>query len=607
MVTRKLCLLAAAWLPVVLFGCSGRPGVRQEADVENTSEDDTLRPPSGGNLVVIPPGQFLMGDADGRADETAHEVQVSSFYMDRFPVTQEMFETVTGSNPSKRQAKDHPVERTQWVDAVRFCNQCSQLEGLEPCYNLETWECDFTANGYRLPTEAEWEYACRAGSQTRYFFGDDQQELAKYAWCKPHSRGRSHPVGEKRANPWGLFDMHGNVWQWCNDYYSETYFAESPSSDPRGPATGKQRVLRGGAWNANADKCRAASRFREFPVFTDACFGSDSYGFRRVRNVAASAADQRVVRSTPKQDDQDQHLPHAPLDSQQPADESSQADAASNEASAERAPPSQGISKDRLEGTLVFVSDRSGNLDLWQMHATGSNFKQLTNDSHPDADPRFSPDGQHIMYTTLRDGFPEVWLMDRDGSHPRRLTEGSQASWSPDGESIIFVRDDQAFIRSLRTEHEKRVTPESWQRCGVPTWSPDGKQVAVASRHLENIGIFVFTLDSDQHSQLRTEEPCCTPQWSADGARMIFQTVQGHIHELDTASGTEEQLTFGADIQHEGRYSPDGSLLVFCRAPTSDGPWQLCLVDLDSDDLDTMQLTTEGSNRQPDWHPIEDN
>ena len=197
-------------------------------------------------------------------------------------------------------------------------------------------------------------------------------------------------------------------------------------------------------------------------------------------------------------------------------------------------------------------------------------------------------------------------MINRDASMPVRITDGSQAAWSPDGDSIIFVRDDQAFIRALETGVERRVTPENWQRCGVPTWSPDGKQVAVASRHLGNIGIFVLNLENQQHSQLLTEEPCCTPQWSHDGKRVIFQTVQGHIHELDIESRTEEQLTFGADIQHDARYSPDGSLLVFCRAPTSQGPWQLCLVDLDSDDLDTVQITDVGSNRLPDWHPLED-
>ena len=108
-----------------------------------------------------------------------------------------------GVNPSKHKGKKNPVERTQWTDAVRFCNKCSELEGLTPCYDLDTWECDFDANGYRLPTEAEWEYACRAGSTGKYCFGDDEAELPRYAWFKPHSQGKPRPVGPEAAQPLG--------------------------------------------------------------------------------------------------------------------------------------------------------------------------------------------------------------------------------------------------------------------------------------------------------------------------------------------------------------------------------------------------------------------
>ena len=238
---------------------------------------------SGGEMVLIPSGSFTMGDGAGRPDEVPHQVSVNSFYIDKFLVTQELYEKVMGVNPSKRKGKTNPVERTQWTDAVRFCNKCSELDGLTPCYDLNTWQCNFEADGYRLPTEAEWEYACRAGGQNKYCFGDSMGDLARYAWFKANSQGAPHPVGQKQPNAWGLFDMHGNVWQWCNDFYGESYYSESPKENPRGPAAGKMRVLRGGAWDSDADKCRAAYRFKEFPVYSDACFGADSYGFRRAR------------------------------------------------------------------------------------------------------------------------------------------------------------------------------------------------------------------------------------------------------------------------------------------------------------------------------------
>src|SRR5262249_50541031 len=147
------------------------------------------------------------------------------------------------------------------------------------------------------------------------------------------------------------------------------------------------------------------------------------------------------------------------------------------------------IEAKRLTGSIVFVSDRSGVLKIWSMQADGRNPTQLTRDPNPDADPRFAPDGKRILYTSLRGGFPEIWQMRRDGGEPKLVTKGSQANWSPDGKSIVFIRDNQTYVRELASGHERRVTPESWERCGVPAWSPDGSRLAVASRHLGNVGI----------------------------------------------------------------------------------------------------------------------
>ena len=244
-----------------------------------------IQTPAGVKMILLPGGSFTMGDPNGSADEAPHKVSVSPFYIDKYKVSQEDYQKVTNENPSKWKAKDHPVEEVRWSDAVRYCNLRSKLDGLKPCYDLTTWECDFTANGYRLPTEAEWEYAARGGTNTRYFFGDDRGKLKLYGWFKDNSGGRTRPLGQKLPNPFGLYDAYGNVWEWCNDFYKVDYYKESPATDPRGPQKGKTRVLRGGCWNTSDAKCSSAYRYNEDPGYTDPCFGYDIYGFRCVRSA----------------------------------------------------------------------------------------------------------------------------------------------------------------------------------------------------------------------------------------------------------------------------------------------------------------------------------
>lgn len=489
-------------------------------------------------------------------------------YVDVTPVTQENYQRLMGVNPSKQKNPASPVSGVQWVDAVRYCNKCSEADGLKPCYDLKTWECDVTADGYRLPTEAEWETACRAGGQGRFPFGDDASQLSRHAWTKGNSEGKIHPVGQKEPNAWGLHDMLGNVWQWTNDWAD---------------AEKKQRALRGGAWDTDPAKIAVSLRKTEFPVYTDACFGADSNGFRRVKNSTlpkAGAAPVAVKVEAPVETKKDP-APATPA-------------------------PAAGKAIPGLKGTIVFVSDRSGALEIWRMHASGRDQKQLTKEGTPHADPKFSPDGKQILYTALKGGFPEVWVMARDGSGQKKVAAGLQASWSPDGKSIVLIRDNQTFIRDVASGKESRVTPEKWERCGVPAWSPDGKTIAVASRHLESIGIFLVGLDGATQAQLKAQEACCTPAWSKDGKRLLCQTVKGHVYQLEADGKNWEQVSFGADVQHDARYSPDESAFVYCRAPSPEGPWQICVKKFDSDDFDFAQITSEGSNSLPDWTILED-
>ena len=227
-------------------------------------------------FVLINGGTFTMGspaNESGREDnEVQHQVTVSSFYMGKYEVTQKEYQEVMGTNPSKFKGDNLPVEQVSWYDAIGYCNARSQKEGLTPAYTNETWNRN--ANGYRLPTEAEWEYACRAVTTTAYNTGASITDNT--GWYGAID-GSTHPVGQKPANAWGLYDMHGNVFEWCWDWYGA--YPSGAQTDPIGASSGSFRVSRGGCWYYQLF-VRSAAR---------ACYSpTDRYdilGFRLVRNA----------------------------------------------------------------------------------------------------------------------------------------------------------------------------------------------------------------------------------------------------------------------------------------------------------------------------------
>jgi len=229
----------------------------------------------GMRFVRIPRGTFLMGSPLGEIgrgnDEQQHEVRLSrDFYFGIHTVTQMQYEKVIGKNPSHFQglkvkyvdSSNHPVDSVSYRDAEEFCRRLSELP-----------EEQVAGRRYRLPTEAEWEYACRAGSKTAFSFGNDAANLGSYAWYDANSGEMTHAVGSKRPNAFGLYDMHGNVWEWCSDWYDKEYYASSPATDPSGPDSGSFRVLRGGSWNNEPDCVRCASRPYFAPVYRISEFG----------------------------------------------------------------------------------------------------------------------------------------------------------------------------------------------------------------------------------------------------------------------------------------------------------------------------------------------
>ena len=249
----------------------------------------TAKTRSGVEMVHLPGGWFVMGDAKGAPDEKPQSVFVDAFYIDKHEVTQEQYRKLVGADYSRWKDRNGPVEQVTWAAAAKYCNARSRAEGLTPCYDTKTWKCDFAANGYRLPTEAEWEYAARAGKTSSYFFGDSPSALRNFAWVKENSGGRPREVGKKLPSPWGLYDIYGNVCEWCNDFYAVDYYQKSPAKNPRGPASGSKRVVRGGSWNSRASDCRSSYRSSENPAYADVCIGYyDVYGFRCVRNAGSA-------------------------------------------------------------------------------------------------------------------------------------------------------------------------------------------------------------------------------------------------------------------------------------------------------------------------------
>jgi formylglycine-generating enzyme required for sulfatase activity/serine/threonine protein kinase len=216
----------------------------------------------GMQLKLIPAGTFSMGSANGDSDEQpVHEVTISRpYYLGVTEVTNGQWQAVMRDVPSKWKNADLPVESVSWEDAATFCNRLSSLPAERRAGRV-----------YRLPTEAEWEYACRAGTTTAYSFGDDKSLLGDFAWYPGNSGRQTHPVGQKRPNAWGLYDMHGNVWEWCSDLYGD--YAAGAVRDPAGPATGSLRVLRGGSWSYSAGRCRSAFRGRGNPSNRDSRVG----------------------------------------------------------------------------------------------------------------------------------------------------------------------------------------------------------------------------------------------------------------------------------------------------------------------------------------------
>ncbi|MDG2222706.1 MAG: SUMF1/EgtB/PvdO family nonheme iron enzyme, partial [Rubripirellula sp.] len=269
---RVSCVSCSADIPIWENFCGACGGNQKELIATQSAEEKSraaaMSAPQitnsiGMKFTLIPSGTFEMGERQ------THTVTLTQpFYLGIYAVTDEQYSQVMSRNPSRFKGPQNPVESVSWDDAVEFCRK------------LSVSPTEKTADRvYRLPTEAEWEYACRAGTTTKYSFGGDESQLGEYAWLEDNSMfpkpggfwsnlltpsiKHHHPVGGKKPNPWGLYDMHGNVWEWCSDWYGN--YPSGTTTDTTGPAQGSFRVFRGGSWSDAAEFCRSAFRSRSKP------------------------------------------------------------------------------------------------------------------------------------------------------------------------------------------------------------------------------------------------------------------------------------------------------------------------------------------------------
>ena len=265
-------LIGGAFSFFVLNGGSDdNPQEIQPVPVTPSESSDAYTNSIGMEFVKIPAGEFMMGspsDENGRYEDEGpvHKVTIKeAFYLGRFEVTQEQWREVMGSNPSNFKGDDLPVEQVSWNDVQEFIEKLNEMEGTKK---------------YRLPSEAEWEYTCRAGTTTRYYFGDGESKLGDYAWYTENSGSKTHPVGQKKPNTWGLYDMHANIWEWVQDEWHSDYNGAPSDGSAWESGSSSDRVSRGGSWFSFAWDCRSAYR-----TYFNPGYRGGNLGFRVLRKL----------------------------------------------------------------------------------------------------------------------------------------------------------------------------------------------------------------------------------------------------------------------------------------------------------------------------------
>ncbi len=544
----------------------------------------------GMKLVSIPAGEFQMGAPGGEykafSDERPqHSVRITRpFYLGVYEVTQAEYEQVMGTNPSEfkythsnmlvngllpdRDTGQFPVDSVSWNEAVEFCRRLSAFSEEKAAGHM-----------YRLPTEAEWEYACRAGTTTPFHFGSQlngreaNSDGAAYGTPqKGPNLHRSTKVGSYAPNAFGLYDMHGNVNEWCEDW--DGPYTLATVSDPTGPASGSMRVFRGGSWKDWSGNCRSAARNKHSPGSQGSLLGF------RVAMTPGSPSSNSISNSSPVVEP-----PPAPVAQQVPYG-SRVAFRRSGRTSRARSPnaptaPIPGNNTAALSlagrdprtstGLIAFVSEEGRQRALFHMKPNGGDVRNLTDQLSPVFAPVWSPDGTKLLFRGDREG--NFYIIEKDGKNPKKILDCHEVAGD-------FHQSPSSRLNA------------------AGSWLPDSKTVAVcAGSWPDSSKVYLITLAGLERTSLPLAKAVWHPVWSSDGTRIAFKTFnsttgsRSHPFQVWVADtkGTQKAAVSGeCDVQAGPLWLPDCNKLVFVKH----GAWtngrqdnKLCLKNMDNGDL----------------------
>ncbi len=568
-------------IAMVPFGAAHTDGAMQDVVVNSI----------GIKLLRIPRGKFVMGGPLTEKNRIPKEAQVTvtlskDFWLGQTEVTNAQWKRVMGSVPSHWKDDDGPVEQVSWDDSIDFCKKLSELP-----------EERKSGRVYRLPTEAEWEYACRAGTETVYSFGDDETLLGDFGWFDGNSDRQTHPVGQKKPNPWGLYDMHGNVWEWCSDWYGE--YPIGVVTDPQGPSEGSSRVSRGGSWFNPARVCRSASRYRLGPSYRN-----DSMAFR----LALSPSGAEPPEAAPSPSPAPVGVPKLLTtlkNSLGPGGMAFSGDGNNVIADGSNltffdALTGNVLHQEFKEKTLVTALSRAADGKALAYSGVGGDafFTRVlelpSRKKIAEFSPRYvqlsgalSPDGKTLVYGD------EAGLMFRDVLESRaevaikavkdRLF--TALKYSPDGQFVAGVyfdnsnhgKETQLVILDAKT----RVQIAAKDLEGMSDWSDiskDSKRVVVATKMVGKPAWHLFSLPEGNliHTERDLPAPCFAGAFSPDSAHLALGFFDGSVQIWDAATKKvilSWNATQHVDPKNKARavvavaFSPDGKTLATACNP----------------------------------------